>query len=221
MELPDSPILQFLIQNGYWIAVPIMIIEGPIATIIMAFFASFGFFNPFVVFAFSLLADLISDTVFYAIGYYNGSWFTKKFGKYFKLNERTFKTVQNFFDEHGGKSLFIAKILSGVVPPMFIVAGFSRVKLKKFYTFSALGGLLWSGAMVALGYFFGAQLEGDFANVTKLITGGGGILAFLLIFFFVYKVYLHKILEKHWNLVLSNGDEKNSQVQSEEKANKA
>ena len=204
MNLPDSPTLQFLIQNGYWIAVPIMIIEGPIVTLVMAFFASFGYFNPFVVLFFSFMADLVSDSVFYAIGHYNGSWFTRRFGHFFKLNDNTYRIVQNFFDKHGGKSIFFAKILSGVVPPIFIVAGYSRLPLKKFYTFAALGGILWSSGLVSLGYFFGSRLEGDFSNVTRLITGTGLILVFILVFFMVYKFYLHKFLEKKWKLAFSN-----------------
>lgn len=210
MELPDNSILQFLIQNGYWIAVPIMIIEGPVATIVMAFFASFGYFNPFVVLFFSFISDLISDSLFYAIGHYNGSWFTRKFGKYFRLNENTYKVVQTFFDKHGGKSIFFAKILSGVVPPVFIVAGFSHLSLKKFYTFASLGGILWSSAMVSLGYFFGLRLEGDISNVTRLITGTGLVLVFVFAFLILYKFYLHRILERKWKLVFSNGNDAQS-----------
>ena len=221
MNLPDSPTLQFLIQNGYWIAVPIMIIEGPIATIIMAFFASFGFFDPFVILFFSFVSDLVSDSIFYAIGYYNGSWFTRKFGKYFRLNERTSTVIQEFFHKHGGKSIFLAKILSGVVPPIFVVAGYSRMSLKKFYIFASIGGLFWSSMMVVLGFFFGSRLEGDFSNVTRLITGTGLVLALILVFLIVYKFYLHKIVEKKWKLVFSNGN--NAQVAemaSEERKNK-
>jgi len=208
MNLPDSPILQFLIQYGYWFAIPIMIIEGPIATIVMAFFASFGYFNPFVVLFFSFTADLISDSGFYAIGRYNGSWFTRKFGRYFNINDNTYGLVQNFFDKHGGKSIFFAKILSGVVPPVFIVAGFSRFPLKKFYTYAAIGGVLWSGALVSLGYFFGSRLEGDFSNISQLITGTGLVFVCILVFLILYQFYFHKILEKKWKLAFSN--EKNS-----------
>src|SRR3989344_4979465 len=148
MNLPDSPTLQFLIQYGYWFAIPIMIIEGPIATIVMAFFASFGYFNPFVVLFFSFFSDLISDSGFYAIGRYNGSWFTRKFGKYFNINDNTYGLVQNFF---------------------------------------------------------GSRLEGDFSNISQLITGTGLVFVCILAFLILYQFYFHKILEKKWKLAFSNG----------------
>lgn len=216
MNLPDNSFLQFLIHYGYWIAVPVMIVEGPIATIVMSFFASFGYFNPLVVLTFSFLADLTSDSVFYAIGRYNGDWFVRRFGKYLKLSEKTFGAVQGFYDRHGGKSIFLAKILSGLVPPVFIVAGYSRMKLKKFYGSAALGGLLWSTGLVALGYFFGARLQGDFANIGELFTEAGLAMFGLLALFFVYRYYLHTIIERKLKIILTNGNKQSKKNTEQE-----
>jgi len=205
MELPDNSALQFLITNGYWIAVPVMIVEGPIATMVMAFFASFGYFNPFVVFMFSFLADMVSDGVFYLIGRAGGGSFVRHFGKFFKLSPRMFEAVRNFYEKHGGKSIFLAKILVGVVPPIFIVAGYSRMNIKRFYTFAALGGIIWSGVLVSLGYFFGSQFAGEFGNISELMTGIGLVMVGLLALFIVYRFYLHNIIEKRLKIFLKNG----------------
>jgi len=224
MDLPDNTFLQFLIIYGYWFAVPIMIIEGPIATIVMSFFASFGYFNPFVVLTFSFFADMISDTVFYAIGRINGDGFVRRFGKYFKLSERTFLYLQDFFGKHGGKSIFLAKILFGIVPPVFITAGYSRMNLKKFYFFSSLGGILWSSSMVALGYFFGFQFAGEFGNIGELFTNAGLVMVGLLALFIVYRFYLHKIVASKFKLLLKpvgkNNNNENLQAQAATKENK-
>ena len=192
-----------------------MIVEGPIVTIVLAFFASFGYFNPWIVFTLSFLADMVSDSLFYAIGYYNGEWFLRRFGRYLKLNERTMAVVRKFYREHGGKSVFLAKVMTGVVPPIFIVAGFSRMNLKKFYLFAALGGLLWSGGLVALGYFFGAQFEGSFANIAQLLTRTGLVMVGLLTLFIIYKAYLHKLIERKLRLVLNNGRHLNGSPQQD------
>lgn len=210
MELPDHSTLQFLITHGYWIAIPVMIVEGPIATMVMSFFASFGYFNPIVVFICSFLADMVSDTAFYMIGRFGGEKFVGHFGKYFKLSPKTFEIVRNFYEHHGGKSIFLAKILVGVVPPVFIVAGYSRMKLKKFYTFAALGGLIWSSVLVSLGYFFGSQFEGEFVNIGKFLTSAGLVMVALLALFIVYRFYLHTIIERKLKLVFANGKENNN-----------
>ncbi|MEK9181023.1 MAG: DedA family protein [Patescibacteria group bacterium] len=202
--LPDNATLQFLILHGYWIAVPIMIVEGPIATVVMAFFASFGFFNPFFVLLAGFSSDMVSDSVFYYIGQFFGQRFIRRFGRYFGLSEKNYHHIKNFYDSHGGKSVFLAKILTGVVPPVFIVAGYSRMNLKKFYAFSALGGIIWSGGLVALGYYFGSQLAGDFRNVGRLFGVSGFALFGLLALFVIYRFYLRKIIERRLHLI-SNG----------------
>lgn len=194
--------LQFLIQYGFWLAIPLMIIEGPITTILMAFFASFGYFNIYAVFAAGFFADLISDSVYYAIGHFSGPHFIDRFGKYFKLSKRTLPAVKKFYHEHGAKSVFFAKILTGVVPPIFIIAGYSKMNLKKFYKYAALGGLIWTAAMVALGYFFGEQLEKNIDNLQMLFQRTGIILISLIILVFIYKFYVHRLIEKHLKILL-------------------
>jgi membrane protein DedA with SNARE-associated domain len=204
MHLPDNPTLQFLVLHGYWFAVPVMIVEGPIATIVMAFFASFGFFNPFVVLACSFFSDTISDTVYYAIGYFHGPRFAGRFGRLFKLTPKTLASVERFYRNHGGKSVFLAKILTGVVPPVFIVAGWSKMNLKKFYGFSSLGGVLWSSGLVALGYYFGRQVNGRFDRLGETFGVTGSIIFSLLVLFVIYKLYFSKILRKRLQLFFNS-----------------
>lgn len=195
-HLPANALAQFLILHGYWFAVPIMIVEGPVVTVAMGFFASFGYFNPFVVFLLGFFSDLISDTAFYLLGFLNGQKVINRFGRLLRFNDRTAESVKQFYDRHGGKSVFIAKILTGIVPPVFIVAGYSRMNLKKFYSFAAAGGVIWSGGLVALGYFFGSQFEGHFSNIGRIFGITGIVLLGVLILFFVYRFYLHKLIER-------------------------
>ncbi|MCL5435525.1 MAG: hypothetical protein M1275_00345, partial [Patescibacteria group bacterium] len=70
MTLPNSELVQFFLVYGYWIALPLMVVAGPFATITMAAIASFGYFNPIAVFVLGFSADLISDTIFYSLGYF-------------------------------------------------------------------------------------------------------------------------------------------------------
>lgn len=212
MDLPSNQLLQFLILHGYWIALPIMIVEGPIATVVMAFFASFGYFNPFVILVFSVLADLVSDTLFYLIGYWNGNRFIKRFGRYFKLSEKTLPIISGFYKRHGGKSVFWAKLLKGTVPPIYIVAGFSRMNMGRFYLFAALGGMAWSSVLVTLGYYFGRHLRGSFEEMGKFFSITGLILVLLLSLIIVYKFYLSKLLSQKLKLLLdkAGNNEKNA-----------
>lgn len=51
--------------------------------------------------------------------------------------------------------IFFVKISSGLCYITFITAGMIKMPLKRFLFFSLMGGILWSGALVAIGYFYG------------------------------------------------------------------
>jgi len=60
---------------------------------------------------------------------------------------------------HGARSLLVAKFIPGfstVAPPL---AGIVRMPPREFVLFSGLGGLLWAGAFVVVGWLFAYQLE--------------------------------------------------------------
>jgi len=174
-----------------------MVVGGPIATTAMAVTASFGFFNPYAVFALGFVADLVADTFFYFLGYHFGERFIRRFGRFVKLSPKTLPAIKEFYIHHGGKSIFFAKILTGLVPPIFIFAGYSKMPLKKFYGFAAAGGLIWSAGLVIFGYHFGKQFQGGFSDLddffsrTRLVFLSG---LFIILF---YKFYLHRVIERH------------------------
>jgi membrane protein DedA with SNARE-associated domain len=155
MELAGQQIFSFLHHYGYWIMLPLMIIEGPIITIIASMLAKLGAFNIFIVFILSVLGDVIGDTILYWIGYIFGMNFVKKFGKYMGITEKLVMRMEKYFEKHGGKTIFTVKATTGLCWATFVTAGIVKMDFKKFLRYSFLGGLAWSGFLVILGYFYG------------------------------------------------------------------
>ena len=63
-----------------------------------------------------------------------------------------------FFDRHGGKAVFLGRsqaVLRALVP---MLAGMSGLAYRTFLPWNALGGLLWGGGVVVLGYVFAHSL---------------------------------------------------------------
>lgn len=145
----------FLQHYGYWMLLPMMIIEGPITTVIAAMLSSLGMFNIGIVFVFSLAGDLIGDITFYVLGYKFGMGFVKHLGKYIGVTEKLVLRVKKYFSQHGGKTIFIVKTTVGLCWVTFITAGIVKMNFKKFLKYSFYGGLVWSSFLVALGYFYG------------------------------------------------------------------
>jgi len=155
MEQLGQDIFQFLSVYGYWVMLPVMIIEGPGATMLSAMMASLGAFNVFVVLLFSILGDVFGDVILYWLGYKYGMGFVRRVGKYVGITEPLVLKMEKYFEHHGGKTIFAVKSTTGLCWATFTAAGVVKMDFKKFLRYSFLGGIVWSGFLVAMGYFYG------------------------------------------------------------------
>jgi membrane protein DedA with SNARE-associated domain len=155
MHFDPTQIFDFLSHYGYWIMLPLMIVEGPVITIIASMLARLGAFNIFIVFVFSVLGDMIGDVILYGLGYKFGMHFVRKIGKYMGITESLVLRMESYFKRHGGKTIFTVKSTTGLCWATFTAAGIVKMDFRKFVKYSFLGGLAWSGFLVAMGYFYG------------------------------------------------------------------
>jgi membrane protein DedA with SNARE-associated domain len=155
MEQTGQLIFSFLQHYGYFVMLPLMIVEGPVATIIAAMLASLGAFNVFVVLLFSILGDIIGDVILFGLGYHYGMGFVRRVGKYMGITEKLVMRMEKYFAAHGGKTIFAVKSTTGLCWATFVAAGIVKMDFKKFVRYSIMGGIIWSGFLVAMGYFYG------------------------------------------------------------------
>lgn len=155
MEQTGQHIFQFLSQYGYWIMLPLMVVEGPVVTLVGAMLSSLGAFNVFVVFIFSVLGDIIGDVILFGLGYKYGMGFVRNVGKYIGITENLVRKMEKYFSRHGGKTIFAVKSTTGLCWATFVAAGIAKMDFRKFLKNSFYGGIVWSGFLVAMGYFYG------------------------------------------------------------------
>lgn len=155
MEQTGQHIFEFLRSYGYWAMLPLMIIEGPVVTIIAAMLASLGAFSWPIVLLFSILGDVIGDVLLYGAGRKWGMGFVRGFGRYMGITEALVLRMEKYFEKHGGKTIFAVKSTTGLCWATFATAGIVKMNFKKFVKFSIMGGFVWSGSLVAMGYFYG------------------------------------------------------------------
>ena len=199
MDQAGQNIFVFLQHYGYWIMLPLMIIEGPIVTIAAALLASLGAFNVYVVLAFSIIGDIVGDIIFYSLGYKFGMGFVKRVGKYIGITENLVLKMEKYFLLHGGKTIFAVKSTTGLCWATFVTAGIVKMDFKKFVKYSFLGGIVWSGFLVAMGYFYGYLWR----EIKVYIEWVGWIIFAVAIFSFafvnIYKGYQAKKMFKENN----------------------
>ena len=188
--LDSQQLLEFISQYGYWILFPLMIIEGPIVTLIGGGLAALGVLRVEIVFLLSIFGDLTMDIILYYIGFYGNARLRKRIAKHSKWEKRRI-LVRNFFKKHGGKVIFFVKISSGLCYVTFITAGMIRMPLKRFLFFSLVGGIIWSGLLVGLGYFYGHLYQ----EISGKIEQAGIIVILLTTLTFIGIIFIKKKLE--------------------------
>ena len=62
---------------------------------------------------------------------------------------------QAFFDRHGPRTVLLARFVPVVRTFATVMAGASRMDLRRFALWSALGGVLWAGGLTLLGFWLG------------------------------------------------------------------
>lgn len=104
-------------------------------------------------------AAVLGDFVNYRVGYWFGpKAFLDKSNKAEKwrwLNRDHLIATQEFYNQHGGKTVIWARFL-----PIFrtfapFVAGIAQMNYRQFIQYNLVGGALWISSFLFLGYFFG------------------------------------------------------------------
>ena len=199
MDQAGQHIFEFLRHYGYFAMLPLMTLEGPVVTLISAMLASMGaFFWPWV-FVLSVLGDMLGDVILYWIGYKYGMSFVRKIGKHIGITESLVLRMEKYFTRHGGKTIFAVKSTVGLCWAAFTAAGIVKMDFKKFLKYSFLGGIVWSGSLVAMGYFYGYLWK----SMKEYISWAGWIITAVAVASFVgitlYKKYQSKQLLRENN----------------------
>lgn len=143
-------------ELGLWtyiILALLVLIEGPIATLIGAAAASAGLMRPWGVFLAAALGNLTADTLWYSIGYLGKTTWITQFGRRFGIREGLIKHLEQHMTENATRVLFLAKLTLSFVIPSLIAAGLLRIPWRRWFPWLALAETLWTGSLVLIGFY--------------------------------------------------------------------
>ena len=149
-------ILGLILKYKYTILFPILVLEGPIATIISGALASpaFNEFNIIFLFVFVVFADIFGDTMYYSIGRFAGSKLISKFKKWRGVTEDYETRVKSFFERYGNVAIFLGKITHGIGWPIMLAAGSVRMPYLRFISYCVAVSILKTAFLLAIGYYY-------------------------------------------------------------------
>lgn len=116
-------------------------------------FSATGSFNVAILALLLWAATFFGDNINYWIGFYFGKKIVNN--KYIPISQAHIDQTQEFYDKHGGKTVFLARFMPIVRTFAPFVAGIGKMKYQKFIFYSISGGFTWVFGFVLAGYFFG------------------------------------------------------------------
>lgn len=149
----------FISAVGYWGVFFLMALEStmfPLPSELVMPFAGFlvanRTFDFFTVLVASTLGCLAGSLFSYYLGYYGGKPFVRRFGKYFLLDERHLKKSEEWFNKKGHLTVLIGRFIPGIRHVISIPAGFGKMNIIEFSTFTIIGAGIWNAFLLWMGY---------------------------------------------------------------------
>ncbi len=141
----------------YAIIIIVSFVEGPILAMLCGLFVKLGSFSFLPLYLALMVGDLIGDVFWYYIGYFVGHPFIRRFGKYFSVTEEGVTKVTAIFHKYHTYILLISKITMGFGFALvtLVTAGIVKIPFKKYIAMNVVGQLVWTGILMAVGYFLG------------------------------------------------------------------
>ena len=183
-----AAIAHLILQYRYWILIPLTFIEGPIIGFITGGLSRLGYFNPFLAFSIFIVRDMLMDVAWYLAGSHGSktrfaAWMLKKG----KVTSEHLESVRKLWDEHGLRTMFIAKLSYGISQLFLAVAGMVRMPLTRFFRYAVIVALIEYGGLFVFGYWVG----GAFGNLTGIISNIQWVIAILALVISTYYIFTH------------------------------
>lgn len=143
----------------------------------------FSFFGAFLI---GVLGSVFCAIVIYAMGYYGGKEFAKKYGKYFFMKEDDLSKTDSWFNKYGLIAALIGRNIPIIRTLISLPIGIRKLSFKKFVLYTFIGSIPWTFVFVYFGYSLGNNWT-VLNNVTSKIKTPIRILIFILIISWIYK----------------------------------
>ncbi len=152
------------------------------------FSAARGEFNLMIVIIAGSTGSLLGALLWYYIGRKIGAerlerW-AAKHGRWLTLSPKEVEQSCAWFNRHGGKAVFIGRLIPAVRTLISVPAGIAGMPLGSFLLYSAAGTILWTALLATAGYL----LESQYDKVAHWMNPFSNVVIGLIILGYLYRV---------------------------------
>lgn len=158
-------VLGLLLRHGYLVVFGVILLEtlglpiaGGLVLVIGGSLIAAGRFSLWPVVFLAVLAALLGDLSWYAVGRWRGRQVLTVLCRLSLNPDTCVGTTERFFLRYGMPTLLFAKFLPGVntiAPPLL---GILRLQFRRFLVYDLVGALLYTTVTVGLGYLVGVEV---------------------------------------------------------------
>ncbi|MEP1074171.1 DedA family protein [Leptolyngbya sp. PL-A3] len=118
----------------------------------------------------------------YFVGYFFGearlkAW-ADRYGKWITVSSKDIDKAVNWFNRHGGKAVFLGRLVPGVRTLISLPAGLAGMNFPLFLLYSTIGTVIWTTLLTWLGYALGEnydEVDHYLGPVSKIVLLSLGI----------------------------------------------
>lgn len=167
------------------------IAPGEFTVIFGGVLAGEGTLSIWILIAVVWAAAVAGDSVGFLLGRRLGRDFALAHGHRLRLTQDRFRQVEDYFERHGGKTVFIGRWFGFIRPLVPFTAGATRVPYQRFITYDILAAGLWTAVSVLIGFVFWRSFE----SITEAL-GQGSLVFGTLVAIAVGVVFAFKKLRR-------------------------
>jgi membrane protein DedA with SNARE-associated domain len=137
----------------------VVIVEGPVATLLGAAAASAGFMRLGLVFVTAILGNFTADVLWYLLGYAGKLEWLLRYGRWLGVRRHHLERLQQSMREHAFKIMLSVKLTNAFTIPSLIAAGLARIPWKRWIPAFLIGQCIWTGTLVLIGYYAAESIK--------------------------------------------------------------
>lgn len=191
-------LIALILAYRYVVILPLAMFEGPILAFVGGSLVALGYFEPIPLFLVLVFADVVPDTVYYALGRYGSKTaLVARIERRSNIVAERLNTVRVLWEKHTFKTMAVTKFAYGLSTPLLISAGLVHLPFRRFLLSTVPLSMLQYSVLLTLGYFYGNSLTLVENVITRVqITVAVVVLLGVVLYLFATRIRARLFVEE-------------------------